>query len=683
LALDQDVDIATQQQPQTYFNEALASLRAGDFSAAVSSCNLALEKFPGDANLLCLCARAELAMGKFTRARDILEDVTRKHPDFAVGHDVSGDVLFAQGYVGTAIKAYEQALRLDPTRPATLKKIEKARQLIAEAPKSGASRPKESSSGRQMAFAEEMHHAEQFSKSGDKKRAENIYRGILKRDPNHVEAARMLARIAAENNHFEDAEVFLRHALSIAPDYTRLRVDLVNVLNDLHRTEEALQHAEKVLELAPDMAESHVIHASALGANGLHHDAIEAYEKALQISPDRPAILCSLAHHLKTVGDQDQAIARYRESIALKPDHAQSYWSMANLKTFKFEESEVEAMRSLLASEDLSDESRVQIHNALGLDREARGDYDSAFSHISQCNILRRKVEEYDPVETETRIDRNIDVFDEEFIQAHAGNGNDDPSPIFVVGLPRSGSTLIEQILASHSLVDGTHELFDLAYVARRIRGRSKKKGRFPDTLLNLQAEDWQAIGTDYIESTRRYRADAPYFVDKNPNNFAYIGLIKLALPNAKIINAMRHPLDSCFGSYKQLFASGQQFTYDLTEIGEYYLQYRRVVDHFHDVLPGFVLDVRYENVVADLEKQVRRILDFCGLPFEDECLRFHETERAVKTASSEQVRQPIYSSSVNLWRNYESHLDELIETLEPVLAELPAEDRPVNMQKN
>jgi len=604
------------------------------------------------------------------------------HPDFAIAHDVSGDLLFAQGYVGAAVKAYEQALRLDPTRSQVLTKIEKARQLEAEAHDPAIAETKPSTSGRQMAFAEEMHNAEQFTKSGDSKRAEDTYRQILKRDPNHVEAARMMARIAVENHHLDDAEVFLRHAISVAPDYTRLFVDLVNVLNDLHRPEESLECVAKVLELAPDVAESHVVHAVALGANGLHHDAIKAYERALQISPDRPAALCSLAHHLKTVGEQDQAISRYRESIALKPDHAQSYWSLANLKTFKFEDSEIEAMQSLLAREVLPDESRVQIHNALGLDYEARGEYDTAFSHIQKCNILRRKAEEYDPVETETRMDRNVDVFDAEFIEKNAGHGDEDASPIFIVGLPRSGSTLIEQILASHSLVDGTHELFDLPNVAQRIRASNKKKGRFPDTLLNLKADDWCAIGNDYIESTRKYRADAPHFVDKNPNNFTYIGLIKLALPNAKIINAMRHPLDSCFGSYKQLFASGQQFTYDLTEVGEYYLQYRRLVDHFHQLLPEFVLDVHYEQVVADLETEVRRILDFCDLPFEEECLRFHETERAVKTASSEQVRQPIYASSVNLWRNYESHLDELIETLEPVLAELPIDDQPVNMQE-
>ena len=621
-------------------------------------------------------------MRNFNKAKRILDDVARSHPDFAVVHEVSGDLLFAQGYVGTAIKAYEQALRLDPTRADALTKIEKAQQLIAEAQKPNPPEEEESSDGRQMAFAEEMHDAEQFAKSDDMRRAEDIYRRILKRDPNHVEAARLLARIAADKDHFDDAEVFLRHAVSIAPDYTRLWLDLANVHNEQHKFEESLECAKKVLELVPDRAESYVVYAVALGINELHHEAIRAYEKALEISPNKPGPLCGLAHHLKTVGEQEQAIAAYRRCIAVKPDHAEAYWSLANLKTFRFEGSEIEAMQALLEGDDLLDESRVQIHNALGLDYEARGDYDTAFSHLEQCNQLRRIAEDYDPVKTETRTDENIEVFDEDFLGKNAGAGNTDTSPIFVVGLPRSGSTLIEQILASHSLVDGTHELFDLAHVVKRIRGRGKRELRYPDTLLDLSTDDWCGIGTDYIESTRRYRAGAPYFIDKNPNNFTFIGLIRLILPNAKIINARRHPLDSCFGSYKQLFASGQPFAYDLTEVGEYYLQYRRLVDHFQNLMPGFILDVHYEQVVADLEVQVRRILDFCNLPFEAECLRFHETERAVKTASSEQVRRPIYASSVNLWRNYEQHLDELIETLEPVLAELPATDHPSAMSE-
>jgi hypothetical protein len=292
---------------------------------------------------------------------------------------------------------------------------------------------------------------------------------------------------------------------------------------------------------------------------------------------------------------------------------------------------------------------------------------------------LRRKAEDYDPVETETRIDGNIEIFDQEFLDKNTGYGNDDGSPIFVVGLPRSGSTLIEQILASHSMVDGTHELHDLMNVAKGIRQRVKvkKNARYPETLLDLSPGDWQEIGADYIESTRKYRSGAPYFIDKNPNNFTYIGLIRLALPNAKIINAKRHPLDSCFGSFKQLFASGQQFSYDLVEVGEYYLQYDRLVSHFHEILPGFILDVQYEQMVADLDNQVRCLLNFCDLPFEEACLRFHETERAVKTASSEQVRRPIYSSSVNLWRNYEQHLEELIDVLQPLLEVMPETDRP------
>ena len=388
--------------------------------------------------------------------------------------------------------------------------------------------------------------------------------------------------------------------------------------------------------------------------------------------------MCSMAHHLKTVGRQDDSVMMYRKAIAVKPDHAEAYCSLANLKTFRFEEYEESAIQKLLEDDEIPDDSRVQLHNALGLHYEACKKFDQAFSHFEQCNLLRRQYENYDSADTETAIDRIIEIIDEEFIGKREGLGCNDDSPILIVGLPRSGSTLIEQILASHSLVDGTFELADLGRVVKRIRRFSKKRASFPKNLLELSEEHWSRIGGDYIESTRKFRADAPYFIDKNPNNFIFIGLLRIALPGAKIINAMRHPLDSCFGTYKQLFASGQPFSYDFFDLGEYYVQYQRLMDHWKQVAPGFVsLDVRYEDVVGDLEGQVRRILDFCNLPFEEGCLRFHETERAVKTASSEQVRQPIYSSSVNLWRNYESHLSELIEILEPVLRSLPAGEQP------
>jgi len=607
-----------------------------------------------------------LVLKNFDGAKQHLDEAVRLYPDFAVAHDVVGDCLLAQGYAAAAIKAYEQALRLDPTQSGVHTKIERAEELIRRS--ESASHSTDSVPTRQMAFLNEIRDAEQSSKDGDVRRAEEIYRSILKRDPNHVEAARLLAKIAVDNQRFSDADVYLRHATSISPDYARLWVDLANVLRELHKPLDALECAEKVLELAPNTAESYMLHASVVGLGSRHEDAIKSYRKVLEISPNRPGALCSMAHHLKTIGQQDEAIAAYRKCIQFKPNHAEAYWSLANLKTFQFNEAEIVAMKALLDDEALKDESRVQIHNALGLDSESRRNYDEAFSHYQQCNSLRRKTETYDPVETETRYDRIVEVFDEKFIEERSGFGDPGDAPIFIVGLPRSGSTLIEQILASHSMVDGTHELTELPNAVRELRRSPKRKSSFPDTLPGLSAEEWLSLGSDFIESTRQYRKGAAFFIDKNPNNFTYVGLLRLALPNAKIINAKRHPLDSCFGAYKQLFASGQQFSYDFTDLGEYYLQYARLMEHWRELLSGFVLDVQYEQVVADLENEVRRILEFCGLPFEESCLRFHETERAVRTASSEQVRKPIYSSSVDLWRNYEGNIGELIDVLEPLL---------------
>lgn len=667
--------ISPEHQPQDFFQKASVGLRAGRIDEAAATCRDALLQFPRDANLLCLGAKVSLVQKNFAEARQRLDKAIREHPDFAPAHDVFGDVLFAEGYVETAVQAYEQAMRLDPTRANLVMKLEKAQELAASARSTASNQTP--AARRQMAFGERIEEAAQHMKAGEGQKAEEIYRDILKHDPDHVEAARLLAGIASEKKQYRDAEVFLRHAVKNAPDYVRVWVDLANVLREREKLEEALECAERVLQLTPDKAEPHMLHASVLGTIGRHEDAIEAFESALRIAPDKAGAMCSIGHHLKTIGKTDEAIAKYRECIAAEPDHAESYWSLANLKTFNFDDDEIAAMEGLLEGSSLPDESRVQIHNALGLGFERRKNYKSAFEHFDQCNELRRKAESYDPVEFETRLDREIEIMDAGFFAERTDVGDPDESPIFIVGLPRSGSTLIEQILASHSMVDGTHELGDLPRVVNKLARSTGKKRGYPDTLPDLDADEFRQAGQLYIESTRKYRAGAPRFIDKNPNNFMHVGLLRLMLPNARIINARRHPLDSCFGSYKQLFASGQPFSYDLEELGEYYLQYQRLMDHFHETLPGFVLDVQYEDVVGDLEPQVRRILDYCGLPYEDGCLRFHETARAIKTASSEQVRQPIYSSSVNLWKHYENNLDQLIEILTPLLSELPAQDRP------
>ena len=656
------------------YEQALGQFKKGNAANAANACEAALRDYPDDANILCLAARANLVLRRFAEARRLIDKTLRQYPEFVVAHDLQGDLLLVQAQAKEAIRAYEQALRLDPTRSLLLTKIEKAREMLAEQAKAPVEAEKVAASGKRMAFEDEIRQAGDLQKSGKPGEAEKIYRSILKRDPNHVEASRLLAGVAVENDQYRDAEVFLRHAAAIAPDYGRIWIDLTNVLRELEKLDEALECASKILAMAPENAESHMLIASVFGSMGRHDEAIGSYRKALEIAPNRAGAMCSMAHHLKTVGRQDESVSMYRQAIATKADHAEAYWSLANLKTFRFEEHEVQAMEALLADDDLTDESRVQIHNALGLHKEALAEFDQAFSHFEKCNALRRQSESYDPVETETGIDRIIEVMDEPFIKQHEGLGCDDDSPILIVGLPRSGSTLIEQILASHSRVDGTHELGDLPHVVKKIRRFSKERSPFPGNLLELSEEKWRGIGEDYIQSTRKFRADAPYFIDKNPNNFIFIGLLRIVLPGAKIINAMRHPLDSCFGTYKQLFASGQPFSYDMTELAEYYLQYHRLMNHWRRVTPGFSLDVHYEEVVSDLEGQVRRILDFCQLPFEENCLRFHETDRAVKTASSEQVRRPIYSSSVNLWRNYDNHLDELKQILQPVL-EMPVAD--------
>ncbi|MDX1480826.1 MAG: sulfotransferase [Woeseiaceae bacterium] len=657
------------------YGEALSQLQGGNARMAAELCDFGLKRYPGDGNFLVLSAKALIALRDLASAEKRIEEAIRLYPDFAGAHETYGDLLFVQGKGKGAISAYETALRLDPTNVRAHDKIDRARRSASE--KTPESAPRNPA---RAAIDDRIRTAMQFEQNGDLKSAESIYRELLTKDPDNVDAARLLAGIAVHNKRYRDAEVFLKKAVSVAPDYTRAWVDLASVQRELEQFDDAIASAREVLRLAPDNAESHVVYASAVGAAGDHEEAVRAYARALEISPDRPAAACGMAHHQKTLGEQEAAVASYRRAIELKPDHAEAWWSLANLKTFRFREQEVEAMQGLLEQSDLADEARAQLNNALGLEYENRGDYALAFEHFRACNAIRRQHEQYDPMDTEATYDRIIELFTPEFLARHAGAPQQPVTPILIVGLPRSGSTLLEQILASHSQVDGTHELSDLSRSVRASWQKRQPRSRFPDALANFEAGDWQRIGESYLERTEKFRQGASWFIDKNPNNFVYAGLVRLALPNAKIIDARRHPLDSCLGSYKQLFASGQPFTYDATELAEYYLQYRRLMDHWHDVLPGFVLDVEYESVVADLEREVRRMLDFCGLPFEDACLRFHETRRAVKTASSEQVRRPIYSSSVHLWRHYEPYLDEFIDILAPLLDALPAGARPASV---
>ncbi len=398
-----------------------------------------------------------------------------------------------------------------------------------------------------------------------------------------------------------------------------------------------------------------------------------AYARSLELDPERPGIHMSHAHALKALGRPEEALREYRTAIAQKPEFGEVYWSMANLKVFRFEPGEIAAMEQQLRRSDLSESTVAHFHFALGKAWEDLGDYDRAWGHYQEGNARQRPLVYHDPVGFESRHEKIAEVFSRELLERHAGAGSDSDAPIFIVGLPRSGSTLIEQILASHSQVEGTQELPVLGEIAVSTSRYRRDKLEFPETIRLLRRQDFRAYGEQYIDETRIYRATGrPRFTDKLPNNFSFVGFAHLILPNAKFINARRHPLDSCLGNYKQLFGKGQHFTYDMHELGLYYRQYHDIMKHWHRVLPGKVLDVHYEETVGDLETQVRRILAHCGLPFEEACLRFHETERPVRTASSEQVRQPLYTRSLGTWRRYEKHLGIWLEDLADVIEELP-----------
>lgn len=652
----------------------MSLLKSGDAERADEICTGVLEREPNDPNFMCLSARARIMLGRYADAEERLNTAITTFPEFARSHVVRGELRLIQGRHSDAAEEFRRAAELGDKDPNTQIKLSRALSLSGD--REGAEQAVEASleldpSRRRLTEAFEL------EQSGNREEAERIYRDVLKHDPDNVDALRLLAGLATAQNEHRDAEVLLRRALELAPDFGRAMADLVVNLVEQEKIDDALEFAAKLIRIGADNPDSYLLMGNACAAAGKYDDAIAAYEKALSIAPTHPGALSGLAHNLKTVGRYDEAIETYRRCIAANPYFTETYWSLANLKTYRFSKDELQAMEDLLAHPKIPDDAEVHLCNALGFQYENLENYDRAFDYFSRGNAIRRKQEYYDPVETEFLYDRIIEFFDADRLHDGPAAPVADITPVFIVGLPRSGSTLIEQILASHSRVEGTHELSDLARLIRDRRPSRNRRLHYPESLQLADAAYYSDLGRTYLERTSKYRSGLPYFTDKNPNNFVHVGLVHLALPNAVFINARRHPLDSSFGSYKQLFAKGQAWSYDLADIGEYYLQYERLIGHWNAVLPGKVLDVHYEDVVDDLETEVRRILGHCGLPFEAQCLRFYETDRAVKTASSEQVRKPIYRSSVGLWRNYEHRLAPLIDILQPVLAGLPDAARP------
>jgi tetratricopeptide (TPR) repeat protein len=505
--------------------------------------------------------------------------------------------------------------------------------------------------------------------------AEPILRYALARRPADVAALWMLAEAASRAGRNSEAETLLGRCLELAPGFTSARYAYAMVLNWRNRTEETLVQADRLLQAEPGNPIFRHLRATSLLRLGEDRAAAEAYASVLEAHADQPLTWMSYGHALKTIGRQAEAIAAYRRSLELDPKLGEAWWSLANLKTVRFDASDIAAMEAGLARGDLPEADRLQLHFALGKALEDAGHYDTAFAVYARGNAIQRRRVDYDPAETTGQMRRAKALLSAPFFAARAGQGSPRPDPIFIVGLPRSGSTLIEQILASHSQVEGTQELPYIPALAARLGGRARRESEsaYPDVLAALGPQELAELGEEYLSRAQIHRkTDRLFFVDKLPNNFAHTGLIHLILPKAKIIDARRHPLGCCFSAFKQYFAVGQAFSYDLADVGRYYRDYVELMAHFDAVLPGRMHRVIYERMVVEPEAEVRRLLDHCGLPFEPGCLKFYENDRAVRTASSEQVRQPIFTDAADHWRNFEPWLEPLKQALGPVLDTYP-----------
>jgi tetratricopeptide (TPR) repeat protein len=497
--------------------------------------------------------------------------------------------------------------------------------------------------------------------------AEPLLKDYLRRDPFDARAIRMLAELAGRIGRLKDAENLLRRALELSPAFTAARANLALVLYRQNRPVEALEELDTLMAEEADHVGHANLKAATLGRLGGFEEAIALYEDVLARAPDQPKVWMSYGHMLKTVGRQADGVAAYRRALALRPELGEAWWSLANLKTVTFDDADIATMTAALARRDIADEDRFHLDFALGKALEDRRQADESFAHYARGNALRRTQLIYDADATERFVDDSIAVATADFFAERKGYGADSRDPIFILGMPRAGSTLIEQILASHSMVEGTTELPDMPVVARRIED-------YPRGLATLDAERARRMGEDYLKRAAvQRRTQRPFFIDKLPNNWAHVALIRLILPNATIIDARRDPMACCFSNFKQHFARGQAFSYALEDMGRYYRDYVRLMAHIDAVQPGRVIRVIHEQLVDDSEAQIRRLLDACGLPFEDACLRSHETDRPVRTASSEQVRQPIYRGGDEAWKPFAPHLNALREALGDVARRYPA----------
>ncbi len=638
-----------------------ALLREQKFPEALTAGKALLAAVPEHRDVLLYVAIAQRYLHLIEAALNTLETLERHHPRFSRLHEERGRCFVELKQAPQAIEAFLKAVNINHSLPGSWRMLEGLYRMTGQADQTAAAA--RHAVALQNLPPQVLTAAGLFA-DGDLEAAEPLVRDYLLKHGDHVEAMRLLAAIGIERKAFDDAEILLAAVIKLAPGYRAARREYAGALSELHRYEEARRELDELLKEEPGNRDFRILYAFCCAGLGEHGRAIDLYRALLLGTPEDGDLHLSIAHAQKTLGRREEAIESYRKVAECRADFGDAYWSLANLKTYRFTDPELERIRAAESAPAVRIADRYHLCFAIGKALEDAGDFAESFRYYERGNALKRSVSNYRPEMIEDNTRQQIELCTREFFAARGGVGSPDRSPIFIVGLPRSGSTLVEQILASHSQVEGTQELANIQQIVRFLRGRDLKNPRYPQILTQMEPGDFLKLGEKYIADTRVYRTGVPFFIDKMPNNFRHLGLIHLMLPNARIIDARREPMACCFSNLKQLFAQGQEFTYSIEDIARYYRTYLELMRHWDRVLPGRVLRIQYEDVVDDLEGNVRRMLDFCGLEFEPRCIEFHKTERSVRTASSEQVRQPLNRDGLDQWKHFEPWLEPLKDAL-------------------
>jgi tetratricopeptide (TPR) repeat protein len=636
-----------------------ALLEQQQFAAARTAAESVLVEAPKHRDALYLLAVSQRYLGLVADALRTLLRLECEHPDYGRLFQERGHCYRAVAEQGPALAAYQQAVFLNPTLRSSWQALEELHRTAGELPQADtAARHLQ----RLASLPSPLRSASELLYEGDLHGAERSARAFVVTHPEELDALRVLAQIAGKLGACEDAQLLWERLLARAPGDHAARYEYAVLLSSMHDPARALDESRRLLQAEPDRRIYRAAYACACAGLGKHAEALRVYQALAAETPDRAELQLSLGHVLKDLGKRPAAVEAYRRAANLRRGYGEAYWSLANLKTYRFDDEETALMQQLLASPSARRVDRYQVCFALGKALEDRAQYGEAFAVYERGNALKRSETRYRAADTERNARLQQAVCTPQFFAARKGVGCARADPIFIVGLPRSGSTLLEQILASHSKVDGTMELADVTRLVNRLQGGAHDvtQPRYPGILAQLSADELRGYGETYLKDTQAFRTDKPYFVDKMPNNFRHIGLIHLMLPNAKIIDARREAMACCFSNFKQLFAAGHEFSYSLEDIGRYYRSYLELMSHWDSVLPQKILRVQYEDVVADLPRVVRQILEYCGLEFEQNCVEFYNNERSVHTASSEQVRRPIFRDNLEQWRPFEPWLGSL-----------------------